>query len=119
MSRAASIVLHKDLRLLWPLAALAASLILMQALYDWDNSRIGFYLPIAAILASALFGIALVHQDPPAGLRHDWLTRPVPRLAPLGAKALLFAGVVLLPAGLAAAIDALRVRPWRRRRQSP
>lgn len=107
MSRAVRIVLLKDLRLLWPLAALAASLILMQALHDWDSSGIGFYLPIAALLASALLAIALVHQDPPASVRHDWLTRPLPRLAPLAAKALLFAGAVLLPAGLGAAIEAL------------
>jgi hypothetical protein len=108
MSRAVRIVLLKDLRLLWPLAALVAGLILMQSLHDWGSSRIGFYLPIAAILASALFAIALVHQDPPASLRHDWLTRPVPRLAPLVAKALVFAGAVLLPAGIGAAVEALR-----------
>ncbi len=108
MSRAVCIVLLKDLRLLWPLAALTASLILMQTLHDWGSSGVGFYLPIAAILASALFAIALVHQDPPASLRHDWLTRPVPRLAPLGAKALVFVAAVLLPAGLGAAIEALR-----------
>jgi len=108
MSRAVRIVLLKDLRLLWPPAALTASLILMQTLHDWKSSGVGFYLPIAAFLASAVFAIALLHQDPPASLRHDWLTRPVPRLAPLGAKALLFAGAVLLPAGVGSAIDALR-----------
>src|SRR5690606_11243012 len=80
-------VFLKDLNLLWPLAVLTAGLILMQAFHDWSGSSVGVYLPAAAVITSALFVLGLVQQDPPASLRHDWLTRPLPRSAPLAAKA--------------------------------
>ncbi len=101
-------VFLKDLNLLWPLAVLTAGLILMQAFHDWSGSSVGVYLPAAAVITSALFVLGLVQQDPPASLRHDWLTRPLPRSAPLAAKASAFALVVLLPAGAGASLNAVR-----------
>lgn len=103
------VVFLKDVRLLWPFAALTVGLILLPAVYDLRASPVGSYLPLASALSSALFVLALVHQDPPASLRHDWLTRPVSGLEILGAKALLALAVIVVPgaggAGLAAALD--------------
>ena len=103
------VVLLKDLRLLWPFAALTVGLILLPAFGVLGTSPIGGYLPLASALASALFILALVQQDPPASLRHDWLTRPVSGVEILCAKALLAFAVIVVPgavgAGLTAALD--------------
>lgn len=102
-----SAVALKDARQFWPLAATAAASILISTLYG-DNSPIGFYLPLTAVLVSALFFIGLIHADAPASLRHEWLTRPAGRPQLLLAKALLAAAVILLPALLGDSIAAAR-----------
>lgn len=107
MSRAAVFwaVFLKDIRLFWPLAAVAAAAVLTATLYGVD-SPIGPYLPLTASLVSALFFLGLIHQDAPASLRHDWLTRPIGSLELLLAKALLAAVVLLLPSAVGGAVAA-------------
>ncbi len=108
MSRAAAViraVMLKDLRALWPLAALTAGLILAQALYQ-GGSPLTVYLPLVSSLASGLFVLGLVQLDAPASLRHDWLSRPIPVRDLLAAKALLAAVIVVLPAALGAGLAA-------------
>jgi hypothetical protein len=104
--RKVGVALLKDLRLLWPFAALTSGLIVLAALYDLTASPLGGLLPLASLLASALFMLALVQQDPPASLRHDWLTRPLNGFEILGAKALLALAVIVVPGALGATLAA-------------
>lgn len=90
-------IFKKDLRLLWPyvtgvavLHLIDAALVLQLGIFDE---------PISLHLARPLFGILIeavtaltivlaVHQEAPAGTRHDWLARPMPPLRVLAAKLL-------------------------------
>jgi hypothetical protein len=100
-------VFLKDLRLHWPLAAFAAATILAPKRFGGDFGLAGLSLGLVAVLAASLLVLSLVHQDAPASVRHDWLTRPVGRLNLLLAKALLAAAAVLLPLAMSAALAAV------------
>ncbi|HTY94102.1 MAG TPA: hypothetical protein VMC02_09450 [Steroidobacteraceae bacterium] len=81
-------ILKKDLRLLWPLAALVAGLHLCAAMahHFWDMESatvqlqvIGDLLSLLALLGVAVLVLAALHQDAIPGVRQDWLTRPIRR----------------------------------------
>lgn len=101
-------VLVKDVLLLWPLALLSIAMILTRHLLVTDFDLIKILLPVMAAIVPAIFVLGLVHQDAPASLRHDWLTRPVGTRHLLLAKTLLVLLVVILPSVLGPVLAAPR-----------
>ena len=101
-------IFKKDLRLLWPVAAMLTllqlgnnAMLLLNPVYEDNANGITDGAPgamqlvlLAAILLGGAFLIAaIVYQDPIPGVRQDWLVRPVSRTHLLLAKIL---SVVLL-----------------------
>jgi hypothetical protein len=81
-------ILKKDIRLLWPLAALVAALHLCAAiprhLQDLGNhsgqlALIADLMSLASLLGVVVVVVVAMHQDAVPGVRQDWLTRPIRR----------------------------------------
>jgi hypothetical protein len=91
-------IMRKDLRLLWPMAAVLAAV-------EWLNAvLLGFgapfardslvdlgvvpnlVLPAISLIGLIVLAVILVQQDRFSGTTQDWLTRPVPRGALIAAK---------------------------------
>lgn len=112
-------IVAKDLRLVWPLAALLFVLhALVESARYWDNMVVeagltGLLQPLSMI-AWVVLVAAVIHQDRPIGAQQDWLTRPIKPLHVLVAKLLVLAALlhgpllVLNVAGLVAAGFPLR-----------
>jgi len=95
-------IFRKDTRRLWPAVVLNA--VTLGALSWHDRSRSDWlpgptegYLSLLAPLVAALLLALAVEQEPIAGDRQFWLTRPYSRGALLGAKLLFAAAFVHLP----------------------
>ncbi|MFT3907306.1 MAG: hypothetical protein QM718_13485 [Steroidobacteraceae bacterium] len=106
-------IFRKDLRLLWPLAAIVTALqfivVGMICFYDRGNSvmeliTLAMILRYATLAGAAALIVMVVHQDGVPGVRQDWLIRPVRRRDLLLAK-LLF--VLLLVHGPQLVADTL------------
>jgi hypothetical protein len=70
-------------------------------------------LPIISSVAAAFLIVSAIHADAPAGIRHEWLTRPVPRLAVLAAKTVFVSVALLIPLIAGEMIAGMRDgRPW-------
>ncbi len=105
-------IFRKDLRLLWPVAALVAGVQLLNAglligggpfarssivgmsEYGWVSN---VALPGVALLGLAVLVMAVVQQDGLPGTTQDWLTRPIPRRQLVAAKLLFVVSTGLLP----------------------
>jgi len=98
--RVMSAIWRKDFLVLWPLVAM---LLVLQVV------RSGFLvhrLPDFArelstgvgALACLLLILGVIHQDASASVRHDWLTKPIPRGSMAVAKLALIAICIYLPA---------------------
>jgi hypothetical protein len=85
----------KDWKLLWPLVLLNAAFFVARALLPGEAQQLAGTL---SLCASALLIVTVVHLDAPAGLRLDWLTRPISPAALLGEKLLFVVVLLLLPA---------------------
>jgi hypothetical protein len=55
---------------------------------------------VVSALAVSLLILGIMHEDASASLRHDWLTRPIPRRTLVTAKLLLIAAIVYVPASV-------------------
>lgn len=109
-------IFRKDLRLLWPLAALVAAIHLVAAaLAVWLGRfleprqilTLARALPVLSFLGIVVLTIALVQQDPLPGDRQDWLVRPVRRGAMIAGKVLFIVLVIIGPLWLADFAQAL------------
>jgi ABC-type transport system involved in multi-copper enzyme maturation permease subunit len=105
-------IFRKDLRLLWPIAALVAAVQWLNAgllisggqfarATIGELSELGWIsniaLPGVAMLGLAALVIAAIQQDRLPGTTQDWLTRPIPRRQLLAAKLLFVVLTGLLP----------------------
>ena len=101
---------RKDFAVLWPLAALVVLMPLLrtdavlQAIQN-DNLRAGTI--VVSLLAVGLLILGAMHQDASASLRHDWLTRPIPRWTMVTAKLVFIAVIVFVPASVTDFVSAL------------
>jgi hypothetical protein len=105
-------ILKKDIRLLWPMAALVAGLQLSATIahHVMDHSSapsqqlviIATILSLLALLGGVVVVILAMHQDPVPGVRQDWLTRPIRRRDLIFAKLLFAVVMVHLPLWLVA-----------------
>jgi hypothetical protein len=96
------VLLRKDLRLFWPFAALTAAFTALwqvPALVE-QLGVVGSLVQIAIPLATILLILVVFHEDAVVSVKHDWLTRPIPRFAMLAAKIVFVSLVILLPAAL-------------------
>ncbi len=111
-------VVRKDMLLLWPLAACAMLLLTgYNAIQGEDLARlpelVRFLLPVSAYISSGLLIASAIYADAPAGIRHEWLTRPVSRPVLLAAKAAFVLTVVLVPVVIGETIAGIRRgAPW-------
>jgi hypothetical protein len=90
-------IFRKDLRLLWPYVAglvvlhlVDATMVVRLGIFD-EPETLHLARPLFGILIDAVTALTIVlavHQEAPAGTRHDWLARPMPPLAVLAAKLL-------------------------------
>jgi hypothetical protein len=105
-------IFRKDLRLLWPVAALVAAVQLLNAAlligggrflrsemggmreFGWVSNVV---LPGLALLGLVALVMAVIQQDRLPGTTQDWLTRPIPRRQLLLAKLLFIVLSGLLP----------------------
>jgi hypothetical protein len=96
-------IVRKDLAVLWPLAVIVVLLpvlrtdAVLERLQN-DNLRAGTL--VVSALATSLLILGVMHEDASASLRHDWLTRPIPRRTLVTAKLLFIAVIVYLPASV-------------------
>lgn len=98
-------LLRKDLQSLWPLAALVAGLQLLVLLQGLTQTGIPPRMlatlmsmhSIATLIAIAVLAVAVIQQDAVAGVREDWLTRPIASIELLSAK-VLFILLTTVPA---------------------
>jgi hypothetical protein len=107
MNRRSTVIaalVKKDVLLLWPLAALAATLRLLQVVYvdvgnmSQDGMGILATLHQVAIFASVgLFVVAAIQNDAIASVRHDWLTRPIAGSDLIFAKAICIVALIAIP----------------------
>lgn len=109
-------IFKKDLRLLWPIAAILAAVELLNAgllasagqfaraemsgssEYGWVSNNA---LPLLSLIGLVILVIAVIQQDRLTGTTQDWLTRPVRRGQLLAAKMLFILLVGLGPIFLA------------------
>ncbi len=105
------VLLRKDLQLFWPFAALSAG---FTALWRFPTvvqhlGLIGGLVQIAIPLATILLILVVMHEDAVVSVKHDWLTRPIPRMTMLAAKSVFVALTILLPAVLGSILNGLYV----------
>jgi len=97
-------VLRKDFLQLWPIVALTAALLLLRnivfALLTIPMPTLRVSLEIATALACGTLLVAVIQQDALTGVRHDWLTRPVPRGSLFAAKLLFVVVAITVPADI-------------------
>ena len=111
-------ILRKDALLLWPVGlGVMALLVANNALQGSDMSDmpqlLRLLLPIIAPVATAFLIVSVIHADAPAGIRHEWLTRPIPRVSLFAAKAIFVIAVVWVPFIVGEAIAGVRNgQPW-------
>lgn len=111
-------ILRKDVQLLWPIASSAMCLLTAYIVLQGADARElpQWLLPVLAVgsnVACAFAIVSVIHADGPASVQHDWLTRPVPRLTLVAAKAVFITSLVLLPSIAGEAIASIRDgRPW-------
>jgi len=111
-------LLRKDMLLLWPLVACAMLLLsAYNAVQGEDLARlpelVRFLLPVSAYISTGLLIASAIHADAPAGIRHEWLTRPVSRPMLLAAKAAFVLVVILIPVVIGETIAGIRRNaPW-------
>ena len=94
-------IVRKDLAVLWPLAAIVVLLPLLRAdavLQSLQNDNLRAGTIVVSALAVGLLILGVMHQDASASLRHEWLTRPIPRWTLVAAKLVFIAVIVLIPA---------------------
>lgn len=85
---------------MWPLALIVVLLPVLRSDFVLQNLRndnlragtIG-----VSVLATMLLIISVMHQDASAGVREDWLTRPIPRWTMVTAKLVFIAALVYVP----------------------
>ncbi|MHB1207888.1 MAG: ABC transporter permease [Rhodospirillaceae bacterium] len=96
-------IFRKDLRLLWPLAAMVAAVQFINAAFFFilghfgeprELALIAQLFPNAVLLGMAALTVTAVHQDAIPGDRQDWLVRPIRRRDLILAK-LLFVVVAV------------------------
>jgi hypothetical protein len=105
-------IVKKDLRLLWPLITVVATVHVGNAALlssggqfapglDSVSGDFGWIsnvaLPFIGLLGIVVLVIAVIQQDRLPGTTQDWLTRPIPRLQLLAAKLLLIVLSGLVP----------------------
>jgi hypothetical protein len=98
-------IFKKDVRLLWPMAALVAALHVCAAIprYLVDHGRLTpqifslVLLPALALLGVTVLVVLAVQQDPAPGTRQDWLIRPIQRGQLVLAKVLFVLLMVQAP----------------------
>jgi hypothetical protein len=92
-------ILKKDIRLLWPYAAVVVLTGYLGTLFaDREPlSQIWSLAEIAKILGAGLLIAAAVHQDVAPGVRQDWIVRPIARRDLIAAKLLFVITMLLLP----------------------
>jgi hypothetical protein len=113
--RTIAAIIRKDLRALWPFAlAMAAFVLTVMALFRTQADYPEVVLDIGAsqlhlgavLMLITTFGlpigvatliVLLVHQDPAADTRNDWMARPISALDLVAAKALVILAVLLIP----------------------
>lgn len=105
-------ILRKDAISLWPFALLVVALEVGQLLQHEFGVKLLSplllqYLPFVEAIAFIFLILSVIHQDATASLRHDSLTRPLPRRTLLAAKALFIFVAILLPAILGTFIASL------------
>lgn len=111
-------ILRKDTLLLWPVGIGVLALLTANAALQGDDLRdvprlLQELLPIISAVAAAFLIVTAIHADAPAGIRHEWLTRPVPRTVMFAAKAIFVIAVVFIPYILGEVIAGARdSRPW-------
>jgi hypothetical protein len=97
-------VLRKDFLQLWPIVALTAALLLLRnivfTLLTIPMPTLRMSLEIATALAGSTLLVAVIQQDALTGVRHDWLTRPVPRGSLFAAKLLFIVVAITVPADI-------------------
>jgi len=109
-------IFKKDLRLLWPMAAIVSAVHVLNAVllingggfarssteqlseYGWISNNA---LPGVSLLGLVILVIAAIQQDRLPGATQDWLTRPIPRGQLFAAKGLFIVLAGLLPILLA------------------
>jgi len=99
-------ILRKDLRRLWPHAALFWLLLALSAWLDPAYSGRMFAeefrpLTVILVLACGSLIVNVIQQDAIPGDSHYWLTRPIPRGTLLASKGMFIALCVMLPVVLA------------------
>jgi len=99
-------IFRKDARLLWPGAALVATLQICAAIphHLMDHGVrtvqlqiLGDLLSALALLGAMVVVVVAIHQDPVPGARQDWLIRPIRRRDLAAAKLLFVVLMVQLP----------------------
>lgn len=105
-ARAIGAILRKDLTTAWPGVAAILFIAIVQAVilgtHDLDSSGVHYTASVQiGFVAAALLAMCVIvftgQQDPAAGTRHEWLTRPIGRLEMFLAKSLFFLTGVGLP----------------------
>jgi hypothetical protein len=94
-------IVRKDLAVLWPLAAIVVLLPVLRTdavLQNLQNDNLRAGTMVVSALAVGLLILGVMHQDASASLRHEWLTRPIPRRTLVAAKLVFIAVIVLVPA---------------------
>ena len=103
-------ILRKDFLQLWPLVVITAALLLMRNLaanYISGTSGMATLLMLASSVACCTLLIAAVQQDALVSERHDWLTRPIPRISLFVAKTIFILATIMVPADLSSMLAAL------------
>jgi hypothetical protein len=104
-------VLRKDFLQLWPIVALTAALLLLRnivfTLLTIPMPTLRVALEIATALAGGTLLVAVIQQDALTGVRHDWLTRPVPRGSLFAAKLLFIVVAITVPADIGLIVGSL------------
>jgi hypothetical protein len=97
--------------LFWPFAALTAGFTALSQFpaIVQQLGVVGALVQVAIPLATILLILVVMHEDAVVSLKHDWLTRPIPRATMLAAKSVFIAAAILLPAVLGGVLNGLYV----------
>ncbi len=97
-------VLHKDVRLFWPFAALTALLFGLAQIPPFMMllGRVSGLWQMGSQFAFVLLILVVIYEDAVVSLKHDWLTRPIPGPTLLAAKSLFAFLAIVLPSILGA-----------------
>jgi ABC-type transport system involved in cytochrome c biogenesis permease component len=103
------VLVRKDLRVFW---ALVVPIVALNVFMQFDDlvQRLGWVGAIAGVpwvLTSMLLIFLLFHEDAAAGVKSDWMTRPMPGMVMLASKCVSIVLVILLPSLVAAVLNAM------------